>query len=102
MVVARDIGYKSPQEAVIAPSQMRRISWGAVIAGVVIAIIIQVTMNILGLAVGAGAVDPTAPQPNIGPALGTGIVIWLACFHVTWYIRWRLCNCTFSRRTEYH
>ena len=81
MVLEKEIGYKvspNPQQAIIPPNQMRRISWGAVLAGVVIAIIIQVTMNILGLAVGAGAVDPSAPQPNIGPVLGTGIVIWLA------------------------
>lgn len=81
MVIENQAGYKTPifsDETVVAPSQMRRISWGAVLAGVVMAIIIQVTMNILGLAIGAGVVDPTAPQPNIGPAFSTGIVIWLA------------------------
>lgn len=79
MVVAREVGYAATDpEAIVPPSQMRRISWGAVLAGVVIAIIIQVTMNILGLAVGAGAVDPTAPQPNVGPAIGTGVVIWVS------------------------
>ena len=65
-------------DVVIPPRDLRRVSWGAIIAGVIIAIIIQVTMNMLGLAVGAGAVDPTVAQPNIGPALGTGIVVWLA------------------------
>jgi len=81
MQVAKGVGHPTPiltDDAVIAPNQMSRISWGAVIAGVVIAIIIQITMNILGLAVGAGIVDPTAAQPNIGPAFGTGVVIWLA------------------------
>ena len=81
MQVAKNVGHPTPliaDDAVIAPNQLSRISWGAVFAGVVIAIIIQVTMNILGLAIGAGVVDPTATQPNIGPAFGTGVVVWLA------------------------
>lgn len=81
MQVTKTVGHPTPiltDDAVIAPSKMSRISWGAVIAGVVIAIIIQVTMNILGLAIGAGIVDPTATQPTIGPAFSTGVVIWLA------------------------
>ncbi len=81
MQATKTVGHPTPilaDEAVIAPSKMSRISWGAVIAGVVIAIIIQVTMNILGLAIGAGIVDPTAAQPNIGPTFSTGVVIWLA------------------------
>lgn len=78
MAIAKEVEYTlAPDKAIVPPSALRRISWGAVLAGVVIAIIIQVMMNMLGLAVGAGAVDPTAPQPAIGPALGTGLVIWL-------------------------
>lgn len=66
------------RQVAVPTSYMRRISWGAVLGGVVIAIIIQVTMNMLGLAVGAGALEPGTPQPNIGPALGTGFVIWIS------------------------
>jgi len=79
MAVATELEHPvAPTKAVVPPEEMRRISWGAVIAGVVIALIVQVMMNMLGLAVGAGAVDPATPAPNVGPALGTGLVIWLS------------------------
>lgn len=56
------------------PAFFRRISWGAVLAGVFIAIIIHITMNMLGLAIGAGALDPDAPTRGLGSAT----VIWIA------------------------
>lgn len=59
-------------------SKARRISWGAIFAGVLIAIIIQVTMNVLGLAVGSAVVDPTEASNPIGPVFSTGAVIWIA------------------------
>ena len=59
-------------------SRQRRISWGAVIAGVLMAIILQIMMNILGLAVGAAIVDPAEAVNPIGPTFSTGAVIWIA------------------------
>lgn len=56
----------------------RRISWGAVFAGVLMAIIIQITMNILGLAVGSAIVDPADASNPIGPTFSTGAVVWIA------------------------
>lgn len=79
MVVAQEVAYTTENPEVVAtPSRLTRISWGSVIAGVVIAIIIQVTLNMLGLAIGAGVLEPGEVQPNIGPAFGTGLVIWLS------------------------
>lgn len=58
--------------------QPHHISWGAVFAGVLIAIIIQITMNILGLAVGSAILDPADPVNPIGPTFSTGAVVWIA------------------------
>jgi hypothetical protein len=56
---------------------LRRVSWGAIIAGGIVALSIQLMLNMLGLAIGFGAVDPRAGQDQAsGLAIGAGI--WLA------------------------
>nr|WP_299242427.1 hypothetical protein [uncultured Halomonas sp.] len=58
-------------------SSLRRISWGAILAGVVIALVIQLLLNMLGLSFGAGIIDPaTEENPLSGVGMGAGI--WLA------------------------
>jgi MFS family permease len=59
------------------PAVRSRISWGAIIAGVVVAIILQVAMNMLGLAIGAAALDPGDPNA-LAPGFGTATVLWMA------------------------
>ena len=49
------------------PALPPRISWGAVIAGAVVAVAVGLTLNILGAAVGASVVDLTGrtrPMPR--------------------------------------
>ncbi len=53
-----------------------RISWGAITAGVVIALAIQAMLGLLGLGLGFGAVDPYAASPFEG--LGIGAIVYLA------------------------
>lgn len=54
---------------------LRRISWSAVFAGVVVALVTQMALALLGLAIGFGTVDPaTEQQPMAG--LGLGAAIW--------------------------
>lgn len=69
-------------ETVVSPSfyapRESRVAWGAVFAGVIIALIAQIMMNILGAAVGAAAIDPEAAINPIGPTISTGAVIWIA------------------------
>lgn len=51
-----------------------RVQWGAVFAGVVVAIIVQVLLSLLGLAIGFQAIDPG----NIATrGLGWGSGLWL-------------------------
>ena len=63
----------SEASASILPA-VRRVSWGAIFAGVVIAMVVQLLLGILGLAIGASTIDPlqeTNPMDGIG--LGAGI-----------------------------
>lgn len=58
------------------PSAVKRISWGAVFAGAVVALIIQLMLNLLGLAIGFGAINLTGEGATL-QGLGIGTIIWL-------------------------
>ncbi len=58
------------------PAAIRRISWGAIIAGTVVAIVVQLMLNLLGMGFGLSAIDP-AQEANPFSGLGTGTIIWL-------------------------
>lgn len=53
----------------------KRISWGAVFAGVTTAVIIQLLLTLLGVAIGAATVDPLR-EGAPGEGLGIGAAIW--------------------------
>jgi hypothetical protein len=55
---------------------LRRISWGAVLAGAVIAIAVQVSLSLLGLGLGLSTVDPAAGDTPQAAGLGIGAGIW--------------------------
>lgn len=57
------------------PSFLRRISWGAVIAGFLIAVVVNLTLNLLGIGIGLGAIDPMA-QDAVPDGIGIGSIIW--------------------------
>lgn len=54
---------------------IKRISWGAVFAGLIIAMVIQLALSMLGLGIGFGALSPmeTGEAPT---GLDTGALIW--------------------------
>jgi len=59
------------------PGVQRRISWGAIFAGVVIALVVQLVLGILGIGIGASTIDPlTEGNPVSGVGVGAGI--WFA------------------------
>jgi hypothetical protein len=60
-----------------APALPPRISWGAVLAGGLIAAAIAATLNILGAAVGASSVDAVAQATPGAARMGIGAAIWL-------------------------
>ncbi|MBC7660944.1 MAG: hypothetical protein H7249_14705 [Chitinophagaceae bacterium] len=58
-------------------SIVKRISWPAVLGGVVVALAVQLLLSLLGLGIGASTIDPLKEQnPLAGLATGTGI--WFA------------------------
>jgi hypothetical protein len=56
-------------------SGLRRISWGAVFAGTVVAIMVSIMLNLLGVGIGLTTIEPLEEQrPFAG--LATGMAIW--------------------------
>ena len=54
----------------------RRVSWGAVFAGLIVGLAIQLLLSLLGIAIGASTIDPLrGDTPGKGIAIGAGI--WL-------------------------
>ncbi len=61
----------------VAPSPWyRRVSWGAILAGVVVALLSHFALQILGVAIGVGVLEPG--EDMLGPEFGTAVVMWLA------------------------
>lgn len=58
-------------------SFLKRISWGAVIAGFLLAVVINLTLNLLGIGIGLGAIDPME-QNAVPSGIGIGSIIWYA------------------------
>ncbi|RZL93756.1 MAG: hypothetical protein EOP82_06530 [Variovorax sp.] len=51
----------------LRPTPWRRVSWGAVIAGVVIAMVLQLVLSLLGTGLGLSPIDPmsySSPDPR--------------------------------------
>src|SRR5690606_15487636 len=64
----------------------RRISWGAIFAGTVAALSVQLLLTLLGLSIGMWAVDPSAGQQGF-QGLGIGAAIWaLVSFIIALYV----------------
>src|SRR5688572_27597440 len=71
----------SPEEAKFINdslhTRIRRISWGAILAGVAISLVVMLMLNMLGLSIGAATVNPTTEaEPAAG--LAAGSMIWVA------------------------
>jgi hypothetical protein len=60
----------------VAPSKLRRVSWGAIFAGVFFATVVQVMFTLLGAAVGFGPLR-SSDHSNSGQAFMVGSGIWL-------------------------
>lgn len=73
------------QTTVISPNDSRtsllnRISWGAILAGVVLALVTQLLLNILGIGIGLSAVDASAGATDNPSAATSSITtaVWIA------------------------
>lgn len=53
----------------------RHISWGAIVAGTLVALVIMMILNLLGIAFGLGFINPAEGVIPFS-ALGTGAIVW--------------------------
>jgi hypothetical protein len=65
-----------PTEVVLGAG--RRVSWGAVFAGVMIVLAVQLLLSMLGLGIGLGTVNPTEGGTPNASSLGIGAAAWWA------------------------
>jgi hypothetical protein len=73
----RATAYPAETAQVAVPTAgLRRISWGAVLAGAVIVIAVHVSLSLLGLGIGLSTVDPAAGDTPQATSLGLGAGIW--------------------------
>ncbi|WP_232481061.1 hypothetical protein [Roseomonas sp. KE2513] len=73
-------GYDVATTAVLpegAPSLPSRVSWGAVIAGAVVALTIGLMLNALGAGIGTTTVDVAARDTPSASSFGIGAAIWV-------------------------
>ncbi|HEX3210079.1 MAG TPA: hypothetical protein VHQ91_11900 [Geminicoccaceae bacterium] len=68
--------YPAEPAAIVPTAGLRRISWGAVLAGVAIVIAVQVSLSVLGLGVGLSTVDLRAGDTPQVTSFGLGAGIW--------------------------
>lgn len=54
----------------------KRITWGAIFAGVILALVIQLFLSLLGAGIGLSAIDPAQHDTPSASSLGVGAVIW--------------------------
>jgi hypothetical protein len=62
----------------ILPRVTRRVSWGAIFAGVVMVLAIQLLLSMLGLGIGLSTISPASGDTPNGSSLGIGAGIWWA------------------------
>lgn len=78
---------------------VRRVSWGAIIAGSLIALTVWVMLTLLGTGAGLGIAQPTAPGSGVNAGVGIGGAIWwllsgLIAMGVGGYVAARLAGVT--------
>lgn len=78
-------------DIVAAPATLERLSWGAVLAGAIIAIMLQLALNLLGIAVGLTSLKPAEPSESAevssvlsGTAIWMGISVLISLFIGGW------------------
>jgi hypothetical protein len=74
---ARYVGSPAGVSGLVLPESISRVSWGGVFAGVAIALTLHLLLNILGLAIGAGVIDPAHNDTPTAATLSGGSVIWV-------------------------
>ena len=79
----RDRGaYDAPHSSPVTPAEdartiaLNRVSWGAVLAGVVVSLVAHLIINMIGIGVGAAVINPAGSGGADAQGLGIGGAIW--------------------------
>ncbi|WP_288430399.1 PhnA-like protein [uncultured Agrobacterium sp.] len=78
--MAEEVRYAAAPAGVrgaLLPQPTTRVSWGGVFAGVAVALTLHLLLNLLGVAIGAGVIDPAQNDTPSAMSLSTGSVIWV-------------------------
>jgi hypothetical protein len=73
---SRHYAETAPPHVEIVPRARRRVSWGAVFAGVIIVLAVQLLLSVLGLGIGLSTVNPTEGGTPNASSLGIGAAAW--------------------------
>jgi hypothetical protein len=57
-------------------SVVRRISWAAIFAGLIITLVVELVLSVLGIAIGATAINPLTAGQGAAQGVGIGAGIW--------------------------
>lgn len=74
--------YDAPHMSPVTPAEdlrsimINKISWGAVLAGVVVALVTQLILNMLGIGIGAATLDPATGDNPSATTFSIGAGIW--------------------------
>lgn len=86
--------------------RLQHVSWGAIFAGLVIAIGVQILLSLLGIGVGLVAVDPTDPAGSLGAwSIGTSIymvVVQIISLFIGGYVAARLAPALTGQTAIFH
>jgi hypothetical protein len=74
---AADISTVTPAEDV-RTIMINRVSWGAVLAGMVVALVVQLILNMIGIGVGAATLNPGMSDSPTAADFSTGAAVWWA------------------------
>jgi hypothetical protein len=80
----RNRGYDAPHVSPVSSAEdvrtvmINRISWAAVLAGVVVALVAQLLLNMLGVGIGAATLDPATGDNPSASSFSLGAAIWFA------------------------
>lgn len=64
-------------EVIIAPSSLERLSWGAILAGAIIAIILQLALNLLGIGIGFTSITPADGDSPEAGRFAVSAAVWI-------------------------
>jgi hypothetical protein len=74
--------YDAPHVTPVTPAEdarsmmLNKVSWGAVLAGVVVALVTQLILHLFGIGVGAATLDPGSGDNPAASTFSIGAAIW--------------------------